>query len=67
MNHMRDDVRKHIEAKIIVTQSEIIRLLKEALDEVFSILSQHLAAEEMNNLPCIEKINTAAKLKKDML
>jgi hypothetical protein len=64
---MERDVREHVEAMIILQYSEIIRLQKEALDELYSILSQYLAADELDRLPCVEKMSKAAELNEEIL
>jgi len=64
---MKDDIREHIEARIIITQSEIIRLQKDAIDELYSLLSQHLAADELGRLPCVEKMDKATSLNDEII
>lgn len=52
--------------EIIETQNEIIRMQSKVIDDIFLLLSQHIAADEIDNIPCIEKINMIAGLKKDI-
>lgn len=51
------------EIEIIETQNTIIKLQSDVINELFSVLSQHLQAEELDSLPVVEKINTAARLR----
>lgn len=45
---------------------EIIRLQSGVIDSLLSLLSQHISAEEMDHLPCIEDINAAAEAYREM-
>lgn len=45
---------------------EIIDLQKQVIDELFSLLCQHLTVQEMDNLPCVEKINKAAAIRAEI-
>ena len=51
------------EIEIIETQNTIIKLQSNVINDLFSVLSQHLQAEELDSLPIVEKINTAARLR----
>jgi hypothetical protein len=51
------------EIEIIETQNTIIKLQSDVINELFSVLSQHLQAEELDSLPVVEKINAAARLR----
>ena len=42
---------------------EIIELQEQVIDELFSLLGQHMAAEELDALPEVKKINRAAMLR----
>lgn len=46
----------------IEDRTEIICLQKEAIDELFKLLSGYMTADELDGLPCIKKINLAAKI-----
>lgn len=46
----------------IEDRTEIICLQKEVIDELFRLLSKYMPADELDALPCIEKINQAAKI-----
>lgn len=49
--------------EIVETQNAIIRLQSKVIDELFLLLSQHIAAEELDRLPCIDMINEAAQIR----
>lgn len=49
--------------KLFESQSEIIRIQSEAIEELFNLLSQHLTALELDKLPVIDKIDRAASLR----
>lgn len=66
MTLMRDDVKDHVLMRINVMQSEIIDLQKDVIDELFGLLYQYLTAEEVDSLPCVEKINEVARIKATM-
>lgn len=63
---MMSDVIEEIKMNVFTSQSEIIRLQGEVIDELFSLLSQHAAVGELDHLPCITKINKAAMLKREL-
>lgn len=63
---MMADVIDHIKMRMIVNQSEQIRLQKEIIDELFSLLCQHVSADELDHLPCVKKINHVAALHNEM-
>lgn len=46
----------------IEDRAEIICLQKEVIDELFKLLSGYMTADELDSLPCIKKINLAAKI-----
>lgn len=49
--------------ELFESQSEIIRLQSEAIDELFRLLCQHMTALELDKLPVIDKIDRAASLR----
>jgi len=55
--------RHSIELELFESQSEIIRLQSEVIDELFKTLSQHMTAMELDKLPVIDKIDRAASLR----
>lgn len=52
--------------EIIEKQNEIIRTQSEAIDDLFRMLIQHITVEEADTLPALEKMNHAAKLRKEL-
>lgn len=52
--------------EIVETQNTIIRMQSKIIDEIFLLLSQHITADELDNMSCIEKINQIAGLKNDI-
>lgn len=38
----------------------VIHLQAEVITELFGLLAQHVAADELDRLPCVQKINRAA-------
>jgi hypothetical protein len=61
-SHMRKDNL----VGIVDLQNEIIRIQSNVIDELFRLLSQHIAAEELDNLPVIAEINLAAQIKAEI-
>lgn len=61
---MRDAIRE-IKLELFESQSEIIRIQSEVIDDLFRLLSLHMEAEELDSLPVIEKINRAASLRRE--
>lgn len=49
--------------ELFESQSEIIRIQSEVIEELFNLLSQHLTALELDKLPVIDKIDRAASLR----
>ncbi len=52
-----------IALELFESQSEIIRIQSEVIEELFNLLSQHLTALELDKLPVIDKIDRAASLR----
>lgn len=48
--------------QIVEVQDQIIRIQSEAITELFQLLAQHISADEIDSLPCVERINSAAAL-----
>lgn len=61
MNHTSLNLLETVER-----QNSIIRIQSDVIDELFRLLLQHISAEEADNLPVIQKINTAASLRKEV-
>ena len=57
------EVSQGIRLENLESQSEIIRIQSEVIDDLFRILLQYMDAEEADRLPVIEKINRAASLR----
>lgn len=49
--------------EIVDRQNSIIQLQSEVINELFQLLAQHITLEELDKLPCIERINQAAMLR----
>lgn len=60
---MMSDAIREIKVELFESQNEIIRIQSEAIDELFRLLSMYIAAEELDSLPVIEKINRAAMIR----
>jgi len=52
--------------KIVETQSQIIRLQSEAINDLFKLLAQHVSADELDRHPSVENINLAAALRAEI-
>ena len=49
--------------RLIEKQDELIALQGDIIDDLWSLLSQHLSAAEMSGLPTVSKIKRAEKLR----
>ena len=47
-------------------QNAVIKMQADVIYELLGLLSQHMAAGEMDNLPAVRKINEAAGLRNDL-
>ena len=54
------------EIRIVSTLEIITRLQAEVIEELFTLLSQHITATELDELPAVHKINRAAELRDDI-
>lgn len=61
-----NDAIKEIKLEIFESQSEIIRLQSDVIDELFRLLLQHVTAEELDRLPVLEKMNRAATIRAEL-
>lgn len=52
--------------KVIDSQNAIIKIQSDVINELFSLLMQHITAEEADRLPVVEKINLAAQIKAEI-
>ena len=59
-------MRKDNLVRIVDQQNKIIRIQSGVIDKLFRLLSQHIAAEELDNLPVIAEINLAAQIKAEI-
>ena len=53
-------------AQVMENQSAIIQLQSSVIDDLFLLLAQHISVEEADCLPCIKKINLAARLRAEI-
>lgn len=51
------------ELSILDVQNVIIKMQSDVIYDLLQMLSQHLTAEELDKLPCAQKINEAAGLR----
>ena len=49
--------------KIVEQQNAVIRIQSGVIDELFTLLLQHISAEEADGLPCVARINQAAQIR----
>ena len=52
--------------EVVEKQNAIISIQAGVINELFQLLSQHVAAEELDALPVIARINTAAEIRADI-
>ena len=56
--------------EVVERQNAIIRIQSGVIDELFCLLMQHasspISADEADSLPVIQKINTAASLRREV-
>lgn len=52
--------------EIVDRQNSIIQLQSETINDLFQLLAQHLTMEELDKLPCKERINQAAVLQAEI-
>lgn len=48
--------------EVVEVQAKIISMQSETIKELFQLLAQHMAVEELDRLPCVERLNRAAAL-----
>lgn len=58
MSYQKSDLVEKVE-----TLTTITHIQADIINELFVLLSQHISAEELDNLPVVGKINEIAKLK----
>lgn len=52
--------------EVVERQNAIIRIQSGMIDKLFCLLMQHISADETDSLPVIQKINTAASLRREV-
>ena len=52
--------------EVVEKQSAIISIQAGVINELFQLLSQHVAAEELDALPVIARINTASEIRAEI-
>lgn len=51
---------------MIETQNRIIKLQSKSINTLFLLLHQFISASELDNLPVMQEINEAARLRREM-
>jgi len=54
------------QVEVVETLNTIISIQSGVINELFLLLSQYVAMEELENNAVVEKINTAARLRQDL-
>ena len=52
--------------KIMEQLETVIHLQAEVITELFSLLAQHIVADELDRLSCVQKINQAAAVRDEI-
>ena len=52
--------------EVVERQAQIIAMQSETINELFQLLSQYMALEELDRLPCVERLNRAAALRNEI-
>lgn len=52
--------------EVVEKQNAIISIQAGVINELFQLLSQHVAAEELDALPVVARINTAAEIRAEI-
>lgn len=52
--------------EVVEKQSLIISIQSGVINELFQLLSQYMTAEELDNIPAISRINTAAQIRAEI-
>lgn len=52
--------------EIVERQAQIIAMQSDTINELFKLLSQYMAMDELDRLPCVEQLNRAAALRKEI-
>jgi hypothetical protein len=62
---MMSDCISEIKLMLLEKQTEIIKLQQDIIDDLFLTVSLHLTAEEITELPVMDKFKQVAELMKD--
>lgn len=52
--------------EVVNTQCSVIRMQSDIINELFTLLMQHITAEEADELPVVQKINTVAAIRQEI-
>lgn len=52
--------------QIVEVLDTVTRMQADVITDLFTLLLQHITAEEADRLPCVEKLNRAAGLRADL-
>lgn len=52
--------------EIVDKQNTVISIQSEIINELFQLLGQHIAPDELDQLPQVQKINLAAEIREDI-
>lgn len=52
--------------RVVESLTQVISIQAGVIDELFKTLMQHMEADEIDRLPCVERLNRAAALCKDL-
>lgn len=52
--------------RVVESLTQVISIQSGAIDELFKLLAQHMEADEIDRLPCVERLNRAAVLRKNI-
>lgn len=53
-------------SEIVDKQNTVISMQSEIINELFQLLGQHVAPDELDQLPQVQKINLAAEIREDI-
>lgn len=53
-------------SEIVDKQNMVISIQSEIINELFQLLGQHIAPDELDQLPQVQKINLAAEIREDI-
>lgn len=51
--------------EVVERQAQVIAMQSETINELFQLLMQYMALEELDTLPCMERLNKAAALRNE--